>query len=156
MSLNTISPTLPMPRRDRMAVLARSNGRRLQDLWSLLGLNPDYTPLRGPESGLVMLRGRVGSSGEAFNVGEATVTRASVKLDDGSVGHAVALGRDADKARLSAIIDALCQDEETAARIDAELIEPIRCELDDADERRRQETAATRVDFFTMVRGEDR
>jgi alpha-D-ribose 1-methylphosphonate 5-triphosphate synthase subunit PhnG len=148
--------TIPMPRRDRMAVLTRSNAGRLHDLWSSLGLNPGCTPLRGPEAGLVMLRGRVGSTGEAFNVGEATVTRASVKLDNGAVGHAVALGRDAEKARLAAIIDALCQDAETAARIDAELIAPIKCGLDDADEKRRQETAATRVDFFTMVRGEDR
>ncbi|MDH7797128.1 MULTISPECIES: phosphonate C-P lyase system protein PhnG [unclassified Beijerinckia] len=151
MSLDTI----PMTRRDRMAVLARSNGGRLRDLWSSLGLNPGYKPLRGPESGLVMLRGQIGASGEAFNVGEATVTRASVKLDDGSVGHAMALGRDTEKARLAAIIDALCQDAGTAARIDAELIIPIKGELDDVDEKRRQETAATRVDFFTMVRGED-
>ncbi|WP_418898826.1 phosphonate C-P lyase system protein PhnG [Terripilifer ovatus] len=145
-----------MARRDRMAVLARSNAGSLQDLWALLGLKPGCTPLRGPESGLVMLRGRVGSSGEAFNVGEATVTRASVKLDNGTVGHAIALGRDREKARLCALIDALCQDVDTAARIDAELIVPIKCELDDADEKRRRQTAATRVDFFTMVRGEDR
>ena len=143
-------------RRERMAVLSRCDAASLHRLWGRMGMGAVHKPLRGPESGLVMLRGRIGGTGEPFNIGEATVTRASVKLDDGSVGHAVALGRDADKARLSAIIDALCQDEETTARIDAELIEPIRCELDDADERRRQETAATRVDFFTMVRGEDR
>ena len=148
--------TLPLARRDRMAVLARTNGGRLRDLWPSLGLNPGYKRVRGPESGLVMLRGRVGGSGEAFNVGEATVTRASVKLDDGAVGHAIALGRDGEKARLSAVIDALCQDPTIAARIDAELIVPMRRELDAADEKRRQETAATRVDFFTMVRGEDR
>jgi alpha-D-ribose 1-methylphosphonate 5-triphosphate synthase subunit PhnG len=148
--------TIPMGRRDRMAVLARSNAGRLHHLWSALGLNPGYTRLRGPESGLVMLRGRVGSTGEAFNVGEATITRASIKLENGAVGHAIALGRDGEKARLCAIIDALCQDDETATRIDAEMIVPIKCELDDADEKRRQETAATRVDFFTMVRGEDR
>ena len=147
----------PMTRRDRMAVLARSDGGRLAGLWSTLGLNPGFKPLRGPETGLVMLRGRIGGAGEAFNVGEASMTRASVRLNDGgAVGHAVALGRDTAKARLSAIIDALCQDASTAARIDAELIAPIKRELDDADEKRSRETAATRVDFFTMVRGEDR
>ncbi len=142
-------------RRDRMAVLARCSSERLNALWATLGLQPRHTPLRGPEAGLVMLRGRVGGTGEPFNVGEATVTRASVKLEDGSVGHAMALGRDHAKARLSAVIDALCRDAGTAARIDAELIQPIRRELDQADEARRQQTAATRVDFFTMVRGED-
>ncbi|MBN9081424.1 MAG: phosphonate C-P lyase system protein PhnG [Rhizobiales bacterium 62-17] len=146
---------IPLPRRDRMAILARSNGGRLRDLWSTLGLDPAYKSVRGPESGLVMLRGRVGGTGEAFNVGEATITRASIKLEDGSIGHAMALGRDVEKARLSAVIDALCQDTAMAARIDAALIAPIKSELDAADEERRQETAATRVDFFTMVRGED-
>lgn len=142
-------------RRDRMAVLARCSTERLSALWATLGLQPAHTPLRGPEAGLVMLRGRVGGTGEPFNVGEATVTRASVKLEDGSVGHAMALGRDHAKARLSAVIDALCRNAETAARIDAELIQPMRLELDAVDETRRQQTAATRVDFFTMVRGED-
>ena len=142
-------------RRNRMAVLARCKSSRLQELWDGLGLEPAYRVLRGPESGLVMLRGRIGGTGDAFNIGEATVTRASVKLDDGNVGHAMALGRDMAKARLSALIDALCQNPETAAFIDAQVIAPIKRELDDADERRRQETAATRVDFFTMVRGED-
>lgn len=142
-------------RKSRMSVLARCNPSRLQELWERLGLAPAYKPLRGPELGLVMLRGRIGGTGEAFNLGEATVTRASIQTEDGSVGHAMALGRDDAKARISAVIDALCQKPDTAALIDAELIAPMRNELDEADEKRRQQTAATRVDFFTMVRGED-
>lgn len=142
-------------RQNRMAVLACCSADRLQQLWSGLGLNPAHKLLRGPESGLVMLRGRIGGTGEPFNIGEATVTRASVMLEDGSVGHAMALGRDKDKAELSAIVDALCQDAANAARIDAGMIAPLRHELESADEKRRQQTAATRVDFFTMVRGED-
>ncbi|PYE87893.1 alpha-D-ribose 1-methylphosphonate 5-triphosphate synthase subunit PhnG [Phyllobacterium leguminum] len=138
-----------------MSILARCETRRLQGLWAKLGLDPAYKLLRGPECGLVMLRGRTGGTGEAFNIGEATVTRASVKLDDGSVGHAMALGRDHLKARLSAIVDALCQNVETASLINAEIIAPISRELDGADEKRLMQTAATRVDFFTMVRGED-
>lgn len=142
-------------RKDRMSVLARCKASRLQELCDRVGLEVAHKLLRGPESGLIMLRGRVGGTGEAFNIGEATVTRASVKLEDGSVGHAMALGRDQVKARLSAVIDALCRNPEKAAHIDAAVIAPIKRELDSADERRRQETSATRVDFFTMVRGED-
>jgi alpha-D-ribose 1-methylphosphonate 5-triphosphate synthase subunit PhnG len=150
-----MEPHIQTARKNRMSVLARCKTSRLQELWNGLGLDPAYKLLRGPESGLVMLRGRVGGTGEAFNVGEATVTRASVRLEDGSVGHAMALGRDAAKARLSAIIDALCQSRETAALIDAGMIAPMQEELDRDDEMRRQQTAATRVDFFTLVRGED-
>ena len=142
-------------RRNRMAVLARSGTGRLRELWAALDLAPSYRTLRGPECGLVSLRGRVGGSGESFNVGEATVTRASVRLEDGSVGHAVALGRDMEKARIAALVDAVCHTPETATLVDARMIAPLQRELDAADETRRQETAATRVDFFTMVRGED-
>jgi alpha-D-ribose 1-methylphosphonate 5-triphosphate synthase subunit PhnG len=142
-------------RKDRMGVLARSTNARLQERWSVLGIDPDYGLLRGPEFGLVMLRGRIGGTGEAFNIGEATVTRASVKLEDGAVGHAMMLGRKPAKAELSAVIDAVCHDAGMAARIDQDLIEPIRLELQASDETRRSQTAATRVDFFTMVRGED-
>jgi alpha-D-ribose 1-methylphosphonate 5-triphosphate synthase subunit PhnG len=142
-------------RKKRMAVLARSSAARLKELWSVIGLDPAYAMLRGPEFGLVMLRGRVGGTGQAFNLGEASVTRATVKLEDGSVGHAMMLGRDAAKAKLSAVIDALCCDGEVAARIDAALIGPLNSELDEADAMSRRETAATRVDFFTVARGED-
>ena len=142
-------------RKDRMAVLARSTSARLQEFWSQLGIGPAYRLLRGPEFGLVMLRGRIGGTGEAFNIGEATVTRASVKLEDGAIGHAMMLGREPAKAELSAVIDAVCRNASMAARIDQDLIEPIRLELQASDETRRSQTAATRVDFFTMVRGED-
>ncbi|MBS3650551.1 phosphonate C-P lyase system protein PhnG [Pseudaminobacter sp. 19-2017] len=149
------SETHTEARRRRMSVLARCNSNRLHELWDKLRLEPAHKTLRGPESGLIMLRGRIGGTGEPFNIGEATVTRASVKLEDGTVGHAIALGRDGAKARISALIDALCQTMEAAVLIDAELIAPISQELDCDDEKRRQQTAATRVDFFTMVRGED-
>jgi alpha-D-ribose 1-methylphosphonate 5-triphosphate synthase subunit PhnG len=142
-------------RKERMGILARSSTARLHELWPSVGLDPAYKMLRGPEFGLLMLRGRVGGTGQAFNLGEATVTRASVKLEDGSVGHAMALGRDPAKAELSAVIDALCRNAEAAACIDTMLVDPIRAELNDADETSRCQTAATRVDFFTMVRGED-
>ncbi|MET3791286.1 phosphonate C-P lyase system protein PhnG [Aquamicrobium terrae] len=142
-------------RRNRMSVLARAGTSRLRELWATLDLAPAYRVLRGPECGLITLRGRIGGSGEPFNFGEATVTRASVRLDDGSVGHAVALGRDMDKARIAALIDAVCRRPDMATLVDAQMIAPLQRELDAADETRRQETAATRVDFFTMVRGED-
>lgn len=145
----------PEMRRARMSVLARCDSGALRRLWDSLGLKAEHKPLRGPETGLVMLRGRVGGTGAPFNVGEATVTRATVKLSDGSVGHAMAFGRDGEKARLSAVIDALCLKLETAALIDAGIIDPLRRQLQEDDARRREETAATRVDFFTMVRGED-
>ena len=138
-----------------MATLAVANTKRLADLWATLGIDPEFSELRAPETGIVGLRGRIGGGGDPFNFGEATITRATVKLSSGFIGHAYALGRDHTKARLSAILDALAQDESWATRIDDEIIAPLQSDISARDEKRAQETAATKVDFFTMVRGEN-
>ena len=142
-------------RKTRMSALADADGGELKRLWDALDVDPVCTFVRGPETGLVALRGRIGGGGSPFNFGEATATRVTVRLENGAIGHSVMLGRDRKKVRLAAIIDALAQDPEFAGRIDAELIGPLQAGSKAADERRKAETAATRVNFFTMVRGED-
>ncbi len=97
----------------------------------------------------------MGGGGAPFNCGEATVTRATVRLDSGEVGHAYALGRDREKVRVAAIIDAQWQAPQTRALVESALLAPLRQELDGERQRRREETEATKVDFFTLVRGED-
>jgi alpha-D-ribose 1-methylphosphonate 5-triphosphate synthase subunit PhnG len=141
-------------RKAAMATLAAAPALRLVELWQQAGLPETAQPVRGPETGLVTVRGRTGGGGDPFNIGEATVTRATVRLE-GRVGHAYALGTDHQKARLSAIADALWQAPERRAAIETQILVPLRAERGDADARRRAETAATKVDFFTMVRGED-
>lgn len=142
-------------RRAAMALLANAPAGALERLWRDAGLDDESEPVRGPETGLVTVRGRIGGGGAAFNFGEATVTRATVRLSNGAVGHAYALGRDKEKARLSAIADAVWQDPARRSEVEARILAPLRAMADEADVRRRAETAATRVDFFTMVRGED-
>lgn len=144
-----------LSRREAMAILARAPGRQLQQLWRESGLPDEASLLRGPETGLVALRGRIGGGGAPFNFGEATVTRASVKLSTGEIGHAYALGREREKVRISAIIDALRQRRQFAAEVDEKILRPLARSLREDDERRRAEIAATRVEFFTMTRGED-
>jgi alpha-D-ribose 1-methylphosphonate 5-triphosphate synthase subunit PhnG len=142
-------------RRAAMALLAHATPAELKRLWQEAGLSEVAQPLRGPETGLVTLRGRIGGGGAPFNFGEATVTRATVRLASGAVGHAYALGRDKEKARLSAICDALWQEPGGRAEVEAKILGPLRAAADAADDKRRAETAATKVDFFTLVRGED-
>ncbi|WP_136659366.1 phosphonate C-P lyase system protein PhnG [Nitratireductor sp. XY-223] len=142
-------------RQQAMAVLARASGDELSEAWDAWPDRPEVSPVRGPETGLVMVRGRIGGGGAPFNFGEATVTRATVKLSTGRIGHAYALGADKDKVRHAAIFDALWQDEATRPTVEERLVAPVRRRLGDDDARRRDESAATRVDFFTMVRGED-
>ncbi|WP_292578622.1 phosphonate C-P lyase system protein PhnG, partial [Mesorhizobium sp.] len=97
-------------RKALMETLAHAEADEIARLWNEAGLPSEAELLRGPETGLVTVRGRIGGGGAPFNVGEATVTRATVRLPSGQVGHSYALGRDKDKARLAAIADALWQD----------------------------------------------
>ncbi|RWL46866.1 MAG: phosphonate C-P lyase system protein PhnG [Mesorhizobium sp.] len=142
-------------RKALMATLAHAEADEIARLWNDAGLPSEAELLRGPETGLVTVRGRIGGGGAPFNVGEATVTRATVRLPSGQVGHSYALGRDKDKARLAAIADALWQDPAQREAVETKLAAPLRAAIDAARETRRAETAATKVDFFTMVRGED-
>ncbi|MEP4103115.1 MAG: phosphonate C-P lyase system protein PhnG [Nitratireductor sp.] len=142
-------------RREAMAVIARADGDALRRLWAEAGFEELAELVRGPETGLVMLRGRMGGGGAAFNLGEATVTRATVRLATGEVGHAYALGRDRDKVRIAATVDALWQRPQSRDRVEDRIVAPLRAAGAAADDERRRGTAATKVDFFTMVRGED-
>jgi alpha-D-ribose 1-methylphosphonate 5-triphosphate synthase subunit PhnG len=120
-----------------------------------LGHVPAAEELRPPQTGLVMLQGRVGGSGPAFNVGEATVTRAAVRLGTGDVGFSYLLGRSHRRALLAALIDALGLESERRERLGALLVAPVMARVAGEKAKARAETAATRVDFFTLARGED-
>lgn len=142
-------------RRATMAVLARARTEELCAAWDAWGDKPEVATVRGPEMGLVMVRGRTGGGGAPFNLGEATVTRATVRLATGTIGHAYALGRDSEKVRLAAVFDALWQEPGHREAVETGVVAPIAERLAREDAEIRDETAATRVDFFTMVRGED-
>lgn len=138
-------------RRAWMGLLARAKPAQLQDLLPEL---PAYQVLRAPEIGAVMVRGRIGGTGLPFNLGEMTVTRCALKLGSGEVGHAHVQGRDKGHALRAAVVDALMQTDQ-ADTMRANVLTP----LQDAETARRAnraaKAAATKVEFFTLVRGED-
>jgi alpha-D-ribose 1-methylphosphonate 5-triphosphate synthase subunit PhnG len=144
----------PEKRRAALGVLARATLAELQQPIETHWPRLDARDLRSPEIGLVMVRGRTGGDGAPFNLGEVTVTRAVVELPDGRRGYGQTLGRDKAKARLAAIADALWLGDEDRARIECEVLSPVRARLVTARARTASETAATRVDFFTLVRGD--
>ncbi|ADY63166.1 PhnG protein [Agrobacterium fabacearum CFBP 5771] len=138
-----------------VALLARATVQELEAVWSRQDASPQTENVRGPETGLVMVKGRIGGGGAPFNLGETTVTRATVKLASGTVGHAHVLGTGRKKAWYAAVFDALWQENPTRGFIETELLSPVEKRLAEEKDRKTKETAATRVDFFTMVRGED-
>lgn len=141
-------------RRRWMAVLARASAEELRNGWNDLATRPEYRFLRQPEVGLAMVRGRAGGTGARFNLGEMTITRCVVETDGGLTGHAYVAGRDAEKAELAAAFDALLQDEERGPSILRTLIDPLARNQARGVQERRAKVAATKVDFFTMVRGD--
>lgn len=142
------------PRKAWLGLLAKSPAADVARLWATLTIAQDHTVLRGPEIGSVMVRGRAGAVGAAFNLGEMTVTRASIKLSDGTIGHGYVQGRDKDHALQAAQIDALMQTD-AADVVEATVLGPLHLAATNRKSDRAAKAAATKVDFFTMVRGED-
>ncbi|WP_449432455.1 phosphonate C-P lyase system protein PhnG [Pseudomonas putida] len=136
-----------------MGVLSRSRRAELQPHQAALR-DAQYQLIRAPEIGMTLVRGRMGGSGAPFNVGEMSVTRCVVRLADGRTGYSYLAGRDKAHAELAALADAHLQGAQQAHWLQA-LIQP----LAEAQALRRAqqhaETAATKVDFFTLVRGEN-
>jgi len=140
-------------RKAAMAVLAHSDSADISGRLDAVAL-PAHENLREPENGLVMVRGRIGGDGAPFNLGEATVSRAAVRLSTGEVGFGYTLGRDRQKARMIALCDAMLQSDQFAGVVESGVIAPLRAAMVANRSRKAAETAATRVDFYTLVRGE--
>jgi alpha-D-ribose 1-methylphosphonate 5-triphosphate synthase subunit PhnG len=142
-----------------LAVLAKAPLARLEAAWNALADKPRYRMLRQAETGLVMLRGRIGGTGQPFNFGEMTMTRAAVQLIDpsgaiGPTGFGHVAGRSARQAELVALFDALLQDATEYDRIAATVVAPLAALAAATKAARAAKVAASKVDFFTMVRGE--
>jgi alpha-D-ribose 1-methylphosphonate 5-triphosphate synthase subunit PhnG len=141
-------------RKKWMSLLAKAPEGRTAALLDIATARPGFDWLRAPEVGSVMVRGRMGGTGDAFNMGEMTVTRCALKLGCGTVGHGYVQGRRKACAEAAALIDALMQTQ-AAPRIQAEVLDPLTEETEARQTSRADKAAATKVDFFTMSRGED-
>lgn len=134
-----------------MGLLARAKPDRLTQLFPDL---PPHDLLRPPEIGAVMVQGRSGAIGQPFNLGEMTVTRCALRLATGEIGHAHVQGRDKAHATRAAVLDALLQTDQ-AAGLTASVLAPLQAEEAARRAARAGKAATTRVEFFTLVRGED-
>jgi alpha-D-ribose 1-methylphosphonate 5-triphosphate synthase subunit PhnG len=150
-------------RSSRISALAKAPLVLLEERFATLGALPEYRFLRSPEIGLAMVRGRTEGAGQPFNLGEMTLTRCVIQLslanadraeDELISGFGYVAGRSQRHAELAAVCDALLQHSDWQSKVQAQVIEPLQMA---ADAQRATETAevdSTRVNFFTLLRGE--
>lgn len=137
-----------------LATLARANVAQLESAIPQTVDLPTLQQVRPAEVGMVMLRGRVGGTGNPFNLGEASVVRCAVRLGDGPLGVGYVLGRDKRQAELVALCDALLQDPQHHDRLQGLLIQPLATAQAQARAQQQRAVADSKVEFFTFVRGE--
>lgn len=138
-----------------LSVLAHSDASALNLRWQALNLNPPFRLLRPAESGLTRLQGRMGATGQRFVLGDITLTRAVVVLEDGTLGYSYVMGRNRPHAERCALIDALLQQPATRLLLQENIIAPLAALREEQRQRRAQEIAGSKVDFFTLVRGDN-
>ena len=152
----------PRSRQYWLGILARAPLDFLELHLAALAQGP-HQWLRPVETGLVMVRGRAGGTGQRFNLGEATVTRCVIRPDAAltachQVGVGYVLGCSHRQALLVALADALLQERDLHALWYARLIAPLISLLAEKSAEQRAQTQSTRVEFFTVAResGTDR
>jgi len=143
-----------------LRVLALAGDEALDQAFGRLrqaGDLPGWRFLRKPECGMAMVRARAGGTGAQFNLGETTVSRCAVALDGepAAVGVAYVQGRSLRHAEQVAVLDALLQLPAWHERVREGVLAPLARAHTEQREARAAVAAQTRVEFFTMVRGED-
>lgn len=138
-----------------LGICVRVPGDEVRHYWEGFE-RPDIRVLKAPEVGLVMTQGRTHGTGSPFLFGEASMTRCVVGDTEGLglLGYGQILGRDKGLARAIADLDLLAQDVELGPQIDL-WIAAWADELQALDRAEAERVQATRVDFLTLVRGED-
>lgn len=144
----------PAARRQWLRTLALADAAALARLADPVVSEYRFDTLRAPEAGLVLLRARIGGDGDRFNLGEATVARCVLRhaAPDGAVcvgvGHV--LGRDLERVRRIAALDALLQRADLRRALQQAVLAPLAAGVAARERAERAAAEATRVRFFTL------
>lgn len=140
----------PFTRQTWLGILARADADALSACLLNAPPLPRHSRLRGPEIGMSMVRGRAGGGGAAFNLGEITITRCTIRDAAGRVGHGYATGRNTDHVEMIARLDAALQDPALYPTYAQAVLSP----LANMEQARRDDVAAkaaaTDVQFLTL------
>ena len=135
-----------------LSILAKAPAKEVIAAWDGLAQPPAFKALRAPEIGMVLVRGRMGGGGDAFNLGEMTVTRAAVRLESGETGIGYVAGRDRRHAEIAAAVDAMMQSAVLRPAVEGAVVASLARAQDERRDTAARKAAATKVDFFTLVR----
>ena len=147
------TPSL-LNRQQWLAVMARASLTALEQHWQFLGQKREYEILRAPEIGLVMAQGRAGGSGAPFNFGEISVSRSTIRMTEHThsvIGEGYVMGCKRRQALLIALLDGYLQLPES----DQGFVQTLFADQQKKRAERASKIATSKVDFFTLVRGED-
>lgn len=153
MTTHTLSPK-DQQRRAALDLLSKSTTEAIREKWEPLNLAPQYVILKQPEIGMVMVQSKAAGRSPEFNLGEMTVTRTVIQLESQEIGYGYTQGRDKSRAELIALIDACLQVSAHKTTIEAEVLAPLEEALNLRNAEHAQRVERTKVNFFTMVRGE--
>ena len=149
----TNSPPPHSQRQAWLAVLASAPRGALAERAEAAASGHRFDWLREPETGLALVRARIANRGDRFNLGEVTLTRCIARVSvaghtTAGVGHT--LGRDEQRARWVAQLDALLQQPSLQRQLMAEVIDPLRALREAALAQEQARHAASRVAFYTL------
>ena len=153
--MNTDTRDLMNNRQHWMSIMARADYQEFAEYWQSTNISPEFTSLRPAEIGMIMLKGKVNGDGNAFNMGEATITRCSVQFSSGVIGSSYILGRNKQHAELAAVVDAQLQQGEFNEQIVENVLLPLSILHEQKQTQYQSKAIKTKVDFFTLLRGED-
>jgi len=85
----------------------------------------------------------------------AARVRVAIRLNSGTLGYSYVLGRDKAHAERCAVIDALLQEQPYFQTLMENLIAPLEADRAARIAARQAEVNTSRVDFFTLVRGDN-
>lgn len=142
-------------RQRAMGVMAKSELKAISDCWQTLNITLDYDTIKPAQVGMAMVRAQAGTEGLVYNQGEMTVTRCVLQEKATQVmGVGYTQGRSKQKATLMAEVDLALQNASHQNDVIEKLVEPLEQAHQRAVAQQNKATDATKVDFFTMVRGE--
>lgn len=141
-------------RQKNLSILAKASLVTMRKYWESIGANATFVFLKKPEVGMAMVRAQAGGGSEDFNMGEMTMTRCVVRLDSEEIGYGFVAGRSKKKSELIAIIDASWQTESLKKIIEEKIIDPLYRLQIYREQKVAEDTKTSKVNFFTMVRGE--